>query len=56
LRVAQPVRCRNAAAFSRGLRLGACDLEARYHEMPDDAGRTRSAAIAACARLRRRPK
>jgi len=28
----------------------------RHHEMPDDGGRTRSAAIAACARLRRRPK
>jgi hypothetical protein len=33
-------------------RLGARDLKAGHHEMPDDGGRTRSAAIAARARLR----
>src|SRR6516225_874479 len=32
--------------------LGARDLKAGHHEMPDDGGRTRSAAIAARARLR----
>jgi hypothetical protein len=36
--------------------LGARDLEAGHHEMANDSGRKRSAAIAARARLRRRKR